>query len=95
MFYLNSFDAMFSFSLIVFIIHILFLCNLSFKSEYIPNIFGIVLIIAFAGYFIVNTSKLIFPEYKDVIQILEYIFLLPMLGEVALGIWLIIIGIRK
>lgn len=95
MFYLNAFDNMFSVSLIVFSIHILLLGCLSLKSKYIPRIFGIVLFIAFTGYVITNTSNLVFPEYKDVMKIVEIIFFIPMLGEVALGIWLLIIGLRK
>ena len=95
MFYLNAFDAMFSFSLIVFGIHILLLGYLCLKSKYVPKIFGIILIVAFVGYAITNISNLLFPEYKDVMRIVAMIFLLPMLGEVALGIWLLIIGLRK
>jgi len=95
MFYLNAFDAMFSYSLIVFGIHILLLGYLCLKSKCVPKIFGIILIVAFVGYAITNISNLLFPEYKDVMRIVAIIFLLPMLGEVALGIWLLIIGLRK
>ena len=95
MFYLNAFETMFSISLIVFSIHILLLGYLSLKSAYIPKIFGIVLFLAFAGYSITNISKLVFPGLNDIIQIIEWIFFIPMLSEVALGIWLMIIGLRK
>jgi len=94
MFYLDAFDATFSFSLIVFGMHILLVGILTLKSGYVPKIFGIILIIAFGGYVIINMSNLLFPEYKDAMKILEWIFLLPMLGEVALGIWLLIKGIK-
>lgn len=94
MFYLGAFDAMFSVSLIVFSIHILLLGYLSLKSEYLPKIFGIILIVAFAGYALINISNLVFPEFKEVMRIVEIIFLIPMLGEVALGIWLLVLGLR-
>jgi len=95
MFYLNSFFKMFSVSLIVFSIHILFIGCLSLKSEYVPKILAIFLIIAFGGYAITNISNLIFPKYSDVMKIVEMIFFIPMLGEVALGIWLLVLGLRK
>lgn len=67
---------------------------LALKSGYVPKIFGIILIIAFAGYAIINISDLLFPEFKHVMKIVAWIFLLPMLGEVAMGIWLLIKGIK-
>jgi hypothetical protein len=95
MFYLEAFDMMFSVSLIVFGIHIILLGYLSLKSEYVPRMFGIVLIIGFGGYTIPNISNLIFPEYNDFMKVIALIFILPMLGEVALGIWLLVKGINK
>lgn len=94
MFYLDAFDTTFSFSLIVFGIHILLVGILALKSGYVPKVFGIILIIAFVGYVLINLSNLLFPEYKDAMKIVEWIFLFPMLGEVALGIWLLIKGIK-
>jgi hypothetical protein len=95
MFYLNAFDRMFSVSLIVFGIHILLLGYMIYKSDYIPKILGIVLIVAFGGYAIPNISNLLFPDYKDVMVVVEWIFIIPMLGEVALGIWLLIISLKQ
>lgn len=95
MFYLNAFDSMWSISLIVFGIHILFVGYLSLKSEHIPNIFGILLIIAFFGYIFPKMSNLLFPQYKYFMETIELIFLFPMLGEVALGIWLFAIGLKR
>lgn len=95
LFYLNAFDAMWSAGLLVFGIHILLIGYLALKSEYVPKILGILLIIAFGGYTIPNISNLLFPEYKDIMRIVEAIFLIPMLSEVALGIWLLITGLRK
>ena len=95
LFYLNAFDAMWSAGLIVFGIHILLIGYLALKSAYIPKILGIFLIIAFGGYTIPKISNLIFPEYKDIMRIVEAIFLIAMLSEVALGMWLLIIGLRR
>jgi hypothetical protein len=95
LFYLEAFDSTWSLSLIVFGIHILLVGILTLKSGFVPKIFGIILIIAFAGYVIIHSSYLLFPQYRDAMRIVAWIFLFPMLGEVALGIWLLIIGIRK
>ena len=95
MFYLHAFDNLFSISLIVFGIHILFLGYLALKSEYVPRILAILMIIAFGGYAIPNISNIVFPEYEAAMRIVEMVFFIPMLGEVALGIWLLIIGLRK
>ena len=95
MFYISAFNLMFSVSLIVFGIHILLVGYLSVKTEYIPKILGVILMLAFVGYIVPNISNLILPEYKDFMRIIQMIFLIPMLGEVALGIWLLILGLRK
>lgn len=95
MFYLNAFDAMWAISLIVFGMHILLIGYLALKSYYIPNIFGILLMTAFLGYTLPKISNLLFPEYKEVMRNIEAIFLIPMLSEVALGIWLLVIGFNR
>jgi hypothetical protein len=95
MFYLDAFDKMFSVSLIVFGIHVLLLGYLVYRSIHFPKILGILLIIGFLGYIIINISKLLFPQYDETIRILEWIFLIPMLSEVALGLWLLIVGFRN
>lgn len=39
---------------------------------------------------VINGSNLLFPENKDAMIVIEWIFLFPMLGEVALGIWILV-----
>ena len=95
MFYLDAFDASWSVSLIVFGIHILLVGALALKSGYVPKIFGTILIIAFVGYTTIPISNLFFPESKDAMKIVAWVFLFPMLGEVALGMWLLIKGVRR
>lgn len=88
----NSFDNMWSIGLIVFGLHIFLLGYLVFKSGYIPKTLGILLIIAFAGYVITNLGDLLVPAYSNYKTIVTYIFIIPMLSEVALGLWLLIKG---
>ena len=92
MFLVNAFDNMWSVGLIVFGLHIFLLGYLAFKSGYIPKTLGILLIIAFGGYVITNLGNLLVPVYRDYKKIIEYIFIIPMLSEVALGFWLLIKG---
>ena len=89
---LNAFDNMWSIGLIVFGLHIFLLGYLSYKSGYVPKTFGVLLIIAFAGYVITNLGNLLLRDYADYKMVLGFIFLLPMLSEVALGLWLLIRG---
>ena len=95
LFSVDSFYNIWAFGLIVFGIHILFLGYLAVKSGFVPRILGILLLLAFLGYIITNSSNLLFPQYKNAMKIVELIFLIPMLGEVALGIWLLYKGFKR
>ncbi len=88
--YLQGFYAVWSMGLIVFGIHIILLGFLSLKSSYIPNWLGVLLTIGGFGYLLVHMGKLLPSDYQNYIQILEWIFILPMLSEVVLGLWLLI-----
>lgn len=85
----HGFYGAWSLGLILFGIHVFFLGYLIWKSNYVPNYIGILLLIASVGYVLVHSLKLIVPQFKEVIQIIEYIFILPMMSEVVLGIWLL------
>lgn len=90
--FLNSFDSSWSLGLIVFSLHIFLLGYLGLKSNYLPKLLSVFLIIGFVGYLLIHSLKLLIPQLQNLIQILELIFILPMLAEVALGFWLIAKG---
>ncbi len=90
--FLTSFDSSWSIGLIVFALHILLLGYLGLKSNYVPRLLSILLIIGFVGYILIHLCNLLIPENENLIQILGWIFILPMLSEVALGIWLLLKG---
>ncbi len=93
MLFLNGFDAAWSLGLAVFGIHILFLGYLAFKSGYIPKIFGILLFLAFVGYFVTNSANILILHYEKYKALLGWIFIIPMIvGEVGLALWLLIKG---
>ena len=90
--FLNSFDSSWSIGLIVFALHILLLGYLGLKSQYVPKLISIFLIIGFVGYMVIHLLNLLSPHLQNLIQILGWIFIIPMLSEVALGVWLLVKG---
>jgi hypothetical protein len=51
-------------------------------------------LLAFFGYLIPNIMNLLLPEYEQIKTILEWIFIIPMLSEVGLGIWFLVKGFK-
>ncbi len=95
LFYTTAFFDTWSLGLIIFGIHILILGWLILKSGFNIKILGILLIIAFVGYTIINGSNLLFPQYEETMVFVGWAFFIPMISEVALGIWLLFIGIKR
>jgi hypothetical protein len=94
-FYINAFYDFWAFGLIVFGLHILFLGWLVLKSGFRISILGMLLILAFFGYTVTNGSNLFFPQYENIMYYVGLIFFIPMISEVALGIWLLFIGLKN
>lgn len=61
---------------------------LVFKSDYIPRILGVLLIIAGLGYLIDSFGKFLLPNYDLTISMFTFI------GEVLLLLWLLIKGVN-
>ena len=87
--YYEGFHAIWSVGLLIFGFHIVLLGMLSFKSGSVPKWLAIPLILGGVGYILVYSLKLFLTDH-DLVSILEWIFILPMLFEVILGIWLLI-----
>lgn len=88
MFSLNSFKNEFHFGLIFFSIHLLLLGYFVFKSDYIPKILGVLLIITGLGYLLTSLKPFLFPNVN--IDFAVYTFY----GELVFMLWLIIKGSR-
>lgn len=87
---INTFEEMWSIGLIVFGGHLLTLGYLAFKSNSIPNILGILVIIGAVGYLIIHIGSLIIPHFETYKSTIETIFMFPMIaGEFGLGLWLL------
>lgn len=65
---------------------------LVFKSDFIPRILGVLLIIACFGYLTNSLVHLIFPHYGDTIALI--VSAPQALGELAMMLWLLIKGVK-
>jgi hypothetical protein len=88
----SGFYQYWSIGLIIFGAHILLLGYMIVRSAYIPKYWGILLLIAGAGYVINNVTDIMIPGYESTKLFIQWMFLIPMLSEVGLGVWLLIKG---
>jgi hypothetical protein len=65
---------------------------LVYKSEFIPRIFGILLVIAGIAYMIDSTIALLFPSYSSFVE--QPTLLLVAIGEISITLWLLIKGVK-
>ena len=65
---------------------------LVYKSEFIPRIFGILLVIAGIAYMIDSTISLLFPNYSVFVN--KPTLLLVAIGEISITLWLLIKGVK-
>lgn len=77
--------------LIFFGLSSLILGYLIIKSNYFPGILGYGLIAAAIVYLLGSYTKFLFPEYLSLIQ---PFYLIPLIAELSLCLWLLIKGIR-
>ncbi|CAF3142071.1 unnamed protein product [Rotaria sp. Silwood2] len=92
-FFLNAFHNIWSIGLIIFGCHLYMLGYLVLKSDYIPKIFGILLIIASLCYSINHSANLLLHNYEKYKPTIELFISLPMIiGELGFGLWLLFKG---
>mgnify|MGYP002725718243 CR=1 FL=1 len=90
---LNSFNSAWLFGLVFFGIHLFLLGYIAFKSESIPKILGILLMVASFGYIVDSLAFFIFPNYPDFESTIKAIVAGPnTIGELSFGIWLLVKG---
>jgi hypothetical protein len=74
-------------------LHCLILGYLIYKSAFFPNIIGIFLVIASVGYLINSFGNFLFPDYKE---LFDMIVVLPaVIAELSLCLWLLIKGVKE
>jgi hypothetical protein len=93
MLYLGGFESIWSFGLIIFGGHLLIVGLIALKSDTIPKIISILLLLGSIGYIVIHLFDTFLPQYDGVITILNFVFTVPMIiGELSFGIWLLLKG---
>lgn len=93
--FIHSFLKTWSIGLIIFGLHLLLLGYLVFKAEYIPSIFGILLMFGGFLYFTHSSADFLFVAYSNYKEIIEMVINLPMAAsELSIAIWLLIKGAK-
>jgi len=93
MYHFASFEKIWSLGLIVFGFHLLLLGFLALQAKTIPQIFGILLILAALIYVLIHSAKQLFPVHEAQIVTIETWLSLPMaVGEIGFAFWLVIRG---
>lgn len=93
MLFFEAFESIWSIGLIIFGGHLLIVGYVAFKSDSIPKVISILLLLASIGYMAIHLCKTFLPEYDGVISILNIVFMVPMIaGELGFGIWLLLRG---
>lgn len=65
---------------------------LVFKSEFIPRVFGILLVIGGIAYMIDSTIGMLFPVYSSIVKYPT--LLLVVIGEISITLWFLIKGVK-
>jgi hypothetical protein len=86
MLFINAFRSNWYFGLLFFGIHLGLLGYLVFRSEYIPRILGVLLIVAGLGYLLTTLKPYLFSDIN--LDFAEYTFY----GELIFMLWLLIKG---
>ncbi|WP_406661456.1 DUF4386 domain-containing protein [Methanolobus sp. ZRKC3] len=95
MVFLNAFNYTWLIGLIFFGLHLFVLGYLIFKSDYIPRILGVLLIVASLGYLIDSFANILLPNYADYEAIFALIVVVPgIIGELSLTLWLLLKGAK-
>lgn len=92
---LEAFNIIWLIGLLFFGIHLVFLGWLIRKSNYIPGILGILLIIAGIGYLVDSFANFMLADYDAYATIFMIIVVLPgVVGELSFTLWLLIKGVK-
>jgi len=87
---LNSYQYGYNIGYVFFGLHILGLGYLIYKSNYIPRILGILLMIAFVGYMIDSFASVLSASYaSNPIAFIVFIAVPAILAEFSLTVWLL------
>jgi hypothetical protein len=93
---LEAFNDIWLIGLLFFGVHLYFLGHLIIKSVSIPNVIGILLIIAAAGYLIDSLAHFLLSNYDDYKDVFTMIVVIPgIVGELSFTFWLLFKGVQE
>ncbi|HPQ45419.1 MAG TPA: DUF4386 domain-containing protein [Syntrophales bacterium] len=88
--FLNIHKHGYDLGLVFFGLHCLLLGYLLFKADYFPRILGVLMVLAGMGYVVGSFTLFLWPEYTSTVA---PVYLAPLIGELSLGLWLLIKGV--
>jgi len=93
MIFLNAYQYGFNIAFVFFGLHIFGLGYLIYKSDYIPKILGVLLMIAFVGYMIDSFASVLSSSYANNGALFIVFIAVPaIISELSLTIWLLFKG---
>jgi Domain of unknown function (DUF4386) len=93
--FLNGHNYGFLIGLVFFGVHLSLISYLILKSEYIPKILGILLILSASGYLLDSFANFLLPSYADYQTIFLLLVAVPgIIGELSFTLWLLIKGTK-
>jgi Domain of unknown function (DUF4386) len=92
MLFLDAYTYGWSIALVCFGVHLLLLGLLIVKSDYVPSVLGILVVVAGLGYVVGKLASVLLPDYNDAFLALIAVMAVP--GEFGLTGWLLWRGAR-
>ena len=93
MIFLDAFSYGWLIGLVFFGFHFLAIGSLILKSDYVPRILGVLLIVASVGYLVDSFANFLLPNYADYETIFLLIVAVPgIIAELSLAFWLLLRG---
>jgi hypothetical protein len=87
MLFLDAYTYGWSIALVCFGVHLLLLGLLIVKSDYVPRLLGILVVLAGLGYVVGKLASVLLPDYNDAFLLLIGVLAVP--GEFGLTAWLL------
>jgi hypothetical protein len=76
----------------VFVLHLVVLGYLVFKSGYFPRVLGVLLILGALGYLTDSFGNILFPNYEPIFGVV--VAVTSIIGELPFFLWLLIKGVN-
>lgn len=93
--YLSAHDSGVNIAFVFFGIHIAVLGYLVLKSDYLPRVLGVLLMVASVGYFIDSFASILSPAYaSNETMFIIFIAVPAVISELSLTLWLLFKGVN-